>query len=116
MKRLSRSYKLAVVTGRRRIGVDEFFSLFGCQHLFSLVVTANDYTHPKPHPEPIFLALTRLGVSARETVYIGDAVVDFEAAHAAGASFIAFGTNIPGADTFITKLSELPTILKSFKN
>ena len=43
----------------------------------------------KPNPEPLLLALQKLGVSADSCVYIGDAVVDVLAAKAAGMASIA---------------------------
>jgi pyrophosphatase PpaX len=43
----------------------------------------------KPSPEPLLLALQRLGVRATDAVYIGDAVVDVLAAKAAGMTSIA---------------------------
>jgi pyrophosphatase PpaX len=43
----------------------------------------------KPNPEPLLLALARLGAGATECVYIGDAVVDVQAARAAGMAAIA---------------------------
>ena len=43
----------------------------------------------KPDPEPLLLALQRLAVRPDSAVYIGDAVVDVQAAHAAGMDAIA---------------------------
>jgi pyrophosphatase PpaX len=38
----------------------------------------------KPHPEPLLYAARRLGAAPSDCVYVGDAIVDIEAAHAAG--------------------------------
>lgn len=43
----------------------------------------------KPHPEPLLYAARRLGAAPSECIYVGDAVVDVEAAHAAGMSAVA---------------------------
>lgn len=54
-----------------------------------LTVTAEDTGSHKPNPEPLTLARERLGMTAVPTVYVGDALVDVAAAHAAGLDVIA---------------------------
>jgi pyrophosphatase PpaX len=51
---------------------------------FDAVVTVDDVTQPKPHPEPILKALDSLRVTPEEAVYIGDAMFDVDSARAAG--------------------------------
>lgn len=85
---LHRQYKLGIVTGRVRYGVDEIFTLREIRHLFDAVITFEDYTNPKPHPESLLLALNRLGISSKEALYIGDSPTDIEAANAAGVKSI----------------------------
>ncbi len=48
------------------------------------VLGPEDVARPKPAPEMLRTALGRLGVSAKEALYVGDMVVDVEAARAAG--------------------------------
>lgn len=61
-----------------------FRSLPGLREYFDVVVTASDTRAHKPSPDPLLLALERLGASAERAIYIGDAPVDIEAGRAAG--------------------------------
>jgi pyrophosphatase PpaX len=45
-------------------------------HHFDIVVTSSDVSNPKPHPEGALLILDRLGMSADQTVMVGDSVVN----------------------------------------
>lgn len=64
-----------------------------------VTVAVEDTGIHKPHPEPLLLALARLGATDRPAVYVGDAVVDVQAAAAAGLDSIAvtWGAGDPDA-------------------
>lgn len=49
-----------------------------------LLATEEDTAEHKPSPAPLLHALAQVGVRPAEAVYVGDAVVDMQAAHAAG--------------------------------
>lgn len=54
------------------------------------VIAGQEHTDVhKPDPEPLLYAAAQLGVTPAECVYVGDAVVDVEAARAAGMAAIA---------------------------
>jgi pyrophosphatase PpaX len=57
-----------------------------------VVVCGGDTHHRKPHPEPLLLALDRMGVGAHEAAYVGDSPEDVAMARAAG----VFSVGIPG--------------------
>lgn len=76
--------KLAVVTSSPRSVVEKALDKAGISQFFNTLVTAEDISNFKPHPEPILLALKRLDSSAQRTLIIGDAEVDMLAGHAAG--------------------------------
>jgi len=84
LETLHKKYKLAIVTGRIKVGIEDIFSAKEIKHMFDVVVTFEDYKNPKPHPEPLYVALKKLGVKADEAIYIGDSDSDIEAAKAAG--------------------------------
>ncbi len=84
LEKLHKHYSTAIVTSRLKGGVDPLFNSREIKHFFDVVVTHDDYTNPKPHPEPLQVAIKKLDVQPREAVYIGDAHVDVEAANAAG--------------------------------
>jgi pyrophosphatase PpaX len=48
------------------------------------VVGSDDVTNPKPHPEPVLLALERTCRAGSDAVFIGDSRHDIECGRAAG--------------------------------
>ncbi len=80
---------VAVVTSKRLASAANTLEAAGLTDLLPLVVTLEDTALHKPSPEPLLLALDRLGARPEEAVYIGDAVVDVLAARAAGMAVVA---------------------------
>jgi phosphoglycolate phosphatase len=56
---------------------------------FEVIVGADDVAKSKPDSEGLLLALKTLGVTSSSALYVGDHVVDAEAAQAAGVFFVA---------------------------
>lgn len=83
----SGGYLLGVVTGKSRPAWDVTFAASGLPP-FDVIITDDDVIQPKPHPEGLLTALKTVGVPASRAFYIGDSLLDGEAAGAAG---IAFG-------------------------
>lgn len=82
-----------VVTGSgQKALVDKLTSSF--PHCFerSRMVTADDVTHGKPHPEPYLMGLQKAEVKANEALVIENAPLGVEAAVAAGIFTIAVNT------------------------
>lgn len=77
-------FRTGVVTSKNRPGALKGLALVGLDAAIELVVGADEVTHPKPHPEPVELALRQLGVPAHRAVYVGDSVHDMESGRAAG--------------------------------
>jgi mannitol-1-/sugar-/sorbitol-6-phosphatase len=77
----------------------------------SVLVTADDVVHGKPHPEPFLQAARRLGVDPRRCLVVEDAPSGLEAARAAGCFTLAVVTTTPrdvlDADAIVTDLSEV---------
>jgi len=67
---------------------------------FDTVVGGDAVTHHKPNPEGLLLALSRLGAQKQNVLYIGDALVDAEAARQAGIDFLAVLTGTVSRETF----------------
>lgn len=59
--------------------------------LFDAVVSGNDVTHSKPHPEGVLLGMQRLDVRADHTVLVEDAYAGIEAGKAAGCKTVGIG-------------------------
>jgi pyrophosphatase PpaX len=76
--------RLGIVTAKRRETVELAFARLPLRNYFETIVAADDTPRQKPDPEPILLALERLGVRAGDAAYIGDSPFDVGAARAAG--------------------------------
>ena len=76
--------KLGVVTAKRRRTVDLAFRVLDLERFFGAVVTAEDTERPKPDPEPVLVALRRLGSEPADAAFVGDSPFDMGAAKAAG--------------------------------
>lgn len=81
LERLAGRYLLAVVTGRPRRDAERLLNRTGIADLFETVVCMED-APAKPDPEPVALALRRLGVE--RAWMLGDTPDDMRAARAAG--------------------------------
>ena len=79
-----RGHRLGIVTAKRRATVDLAFARIPIEHLFETVVGGDETERHKPDPQPLQLALERLGASADQAAYVGDSPFDMQAAKAAG--------------------------------
>jgi pyrophosphatase PpaX len=82
--------RLGVVTSKSHPTVELAWrvlpTLEGC---FDVVVAAEDTRRHKPDPEPVRLALERLGAGGNGACYVGDSPFDLRAGRAAGVTTIA---------------------------
>jgi pyrophosphatase PpaX len=76
--------KMGVVTSSPRVIVNRTLRKWKVHSFFKSIVTADDITHFKPHPEPVLLAMKRLKGLAPECLFIGDSMHDILAGQAAG--------------------------------
>ncbi len=81
------------------------------------LVTADQVTHGKPHPEPFSLGATRLAISAENCFAVEDSIAGLASASSAGCKTIALllgitDTNITNFDHGISHLSEIIDILQ----
>ncbi|HEY7699759.1 MAG TPA: HAD-IA family hydrolase [Vicinamibacteria bacterium] len=79
-----RGVRLGVVTSKLRMGAERGLVATGLMEFFHAVISADEVTRHKPHPEPVHAALVRLGAEAREAVFIGDSPHDIAAGRDAG--------------------------------
>ena len=112
IKKISKNYRLALVTSRIAAGVDHYLEATKTKRLFEVIVHYGHYKNPKPHPEPLLLACKRLKIKAEQTVYIGDAHTDIAAARAANMKVILYPkTKLIGATAYALKFSDIPRIV-----
>lgn len=84
----NRGIGLGIVTGKSR-GAWEITREHARLGAFDTLVFDDDVSAPKPDCEGLVKAMSNLGASPSDTVYVGDSVDDLEAATAAGVSFFA---------------------------
>ena len=77
-------YRLGLVTSKMHGGLERGLEAGGYEGLFEVLIGADDVENPKPHPEPVLLALERLGVEPESAIYVGDSTHDMAAGRAAG--------------------------------
>ena len=77
-------HRLGIVTAKRRETVELASDRVPLGHLFEVVVGGDETTRHKPDPEPLLLALQRLGADAEDAAYVGDSPFDIRAAKAGG--------------------------------
>jgi pyrophosphatase PpaX len=79
-----RGYGLAIVTSKHRRAAMRGMELCGLVRHFDVIITPEDVAEPKPHPEPVLMALEKLGVAPDEALFVGDSPHDVAAGRAAG--------------------------------
>jgi HAD superfamily hydrolase (TIGR01509 family) len=110
-----------VATSSRRPYVEPLLQKFDLVDRFHLLLTAEDVTHGKPHPEIYLTAARRLGVRAAEMLVLEDSEMGTRSAAAAG----AFAVSIPhrhsqqqdfSTATLIADRLDDPRILRLFES
>jgi len=76
--------KMAIVSTKKNDMVMRGLNLLKVADLFDVVIGLDDVKNPKPDPEPILLALNRLGADKTEALMIGDNFHDIEGGQNAG--------------------------------
>jgi pyrophosphatase PpaX len=112
LESLRTNHALGVVTSRSELGMKDVMKSTGLNCYFDTIVQREDYRHPKPNPEPLYIALGRLNISGSKAVYIGDSDCDIEAAFRAGVPSIHLTESLATrADIRISHIQELPEVL-----
>lgn len=88
----SRQIPKGIATSSRRSFVVRVLGQFGYQPRFAPILTSEDITQGKPHPEIYLLAAQRLGIQPGEMLVLEDSQNGCRAAVAAGAIAVA----VPG--------------------
>ena len=109
-----RGYRLALATSAMRVNQQRIFERFGLAPFFDEVITAEDITHGKPHPEPYLRAAASLGTTPAEAFALEDSLAGIQSAKAAGClaigithTFCAEALLEAGADVIVPSLTAL---------
>lgn len=93
-------HALALVTSSRRDPAEARLLQAGLRPAFQAVITRDDVTAPKPHPEPYLLAASRLGVDPSRCLVFEDSEPGAEAAWSAGMTVVQVPDIIPASGRF----------------
>jgi phosphoglycolate phosphatase len=117
----ARGLKIAVVTNKQQAAAVAVLERLGLRQWIHVVVGGDSCAERKPHPQPLLLALSMLGVPITQALMVGDSQVDVQTARGAGVPIICvpYGYN-EGADprqlpcdAFVETLDALPGLLAS---
>lgn len=77
-------FLLALATSDVRKQTEEILRILGIDHLFDLILSAEEVSHPKPHPQMVLTICKRLKTPAAETILVGDTEGDMTMGKKAG--------------------------------
>lgn len=101
VKRLREQGKsLGIVSTKYRSRIQELLRRENILEGFDVITGGEDVERHKPDPEGLHHALSHLQRHAGETIYVGDSVVDAEAAQRAGIPFVAVLTGVTLREEF----------------
>ncbi len=98
----SNGIRMAIVSTKRNDMVEKGLALLGIRHLFETVIGLDDVTHPKPNPEPLLLAMERMGVTKDEVLMVGDNFHDIEGGKNAGVLTAGVAWSLKGKEFLST--------------
>ncbi|WP_040983410.1 HAD family hydrolase [Oceanobacillus jeddahense] len=78
-----KGYKLGIVTGKASRSLLISLDYLDMNDLFDVIITGDDVTIPKPHPEGLNEALALLNIKNTEAVFLGDSDADIQAGNQA---------------------------------
>jgi phosphoglycolate phosphatase-like HAD superfamily hydrolase len=93
---------------------------FKIDSYFKVVVSRDKVKYVKPHTEQFEIALKTLSVQPKDTLIIGDSIVDMQSASELKAIAVGLTTGLSsteklmnnGANYIITSLTDLPVLIK----
>ncbi len=108
----SRGAKLAVGSSGPLPNIELVLQSLGVSEKMDAIVSGDDVTRGKPHPDVFIQSCERLGLSADHCIVIEDAPAGIQAAKAAGARAVAVMIHhnkdaFPEADLVVKRLGEL---------
>lgn len=88
--------QIGVVTTKMRLTTERGLKYVGLADYIDAIVTIDDVVNPKPHPEPVSMAIKLLGADPATTIMVGDSTVDMQSAKAAGTLAIGVAWSLKG--------------------
>lgn len=116
------NYKMAVCTNKPPVPTKVILDRLKLSSYFDVVLDAESLPEKKPRPEPLWLAVKKMGGNVNEAIMVGDSEVDSEAAKNAGIPVVllSFGyAHVPleeiKPDFLIDHFSDLKNVLDKMK-
>lgn len=117
LEKLSKKYKMGIVTTSRRVDFEIIHKDLGIVDFMDFVLCEEDYEFAKPHPQPYLKGLSIFGANKDEAIVIEDSTRGLTAAYKAGIECVivknefTITQDFSNASYFINTLKELETIL-----
>lgn len=108
---------MAIVTSSRRDHFEIIHRSTGLTGYFDFILTREDYTHSKPHPEPYLTALERSGLHPEECLVVEDSERGLSSAIAAGLRCVVIpdaltrGCDFSAAHRILDSVRDLPAAI-----
>ena len=114
-----RDHPLAIVTSKADDLAARGIRHVGLGRYFDAIIGCDSCTRHKPEPEPVEIALARVGRAADEAVFVGDSIHDIASGNAAGVVTVAalWGPfsretlSAAGPRHYLDRISGLPALL-----
>lgn len=115
-----KGHPLGVVTAKIEEGAHRTLRLTGLDAFMGAVIGADSCARSKPDPEPVLLALSRLGCDPGDALILGDSPHDLVAGRRAGVRTVAAAWGActraalaeAGPDHFIDDITALPALVE----
>ena len=117
LKKLSKRYKMAIITTSRRVDFDLIHRNRGITNFMDFVLCVEDYAKAKPYPDPYLKGLMKFNAKDYEAIVVEDSQRGLESAKNANIECIVVKNeftqtqDFKKADFYIDTLSEIEKIL-----
>jgi beta-phosphoglucomutase len=116
IKKLSHNYRLAIVTGSKKVIVNKILEYYKLKEHFSFIISGENFTSSKPDPECYNLAVKKAQMPSSEMLVIEDSKAGIISAKKAGLIVWALKTKynqnqISSANKIINSYKELNKLL-----
>ena len=93
-----KGFKMAIVTTKGRVTAIKGLELMKLDHFFDVVISLDEVTNSKPHPEPLLMAMEALKSEPEKTLMVGDSQHDILGGKNAGTKTAGVSYSIKGHD------------------
>lgn len=97
-----RSVRMGVVTNKMRLTSEMGLRKCGLAAYMETIVTIDDVERGKPEPDPVLVALERMGVTPQETLMVGDSQYDIVAGQKAGVHTAGVAWSLKGEEHLLS--------------